>query len=78
MTSKAREMMSLYRRLQDIVFSLNREESDCLDEAGLMIAGNIWLMRHILDKEDNAVFSELIVILSEFAHRVRPAVGNAE
>ena len=69
MGDKAKEMMGLYERLQDVVFSFSGEESDALDEACLMIAGSVCLMGHILEKQDRALFSELIMALSEFAHQ---------
>ena len=77
MNDKAGEMLTLYRRLQDVVFSINGEESERLDEPSLMIAGSVCLMRQILEHEDRAMFSELIMVLSDFAHRP-PSVNGRE
>jgi len=77
MSDKAKEMLGLYQRLQDVVLCLSGEESDHLDEASLMIAGSVCLMGHILEKQDRALFSELIMALSEFAHhKVESAEQN--
>jgi hypothetical protein len=76
MGDKAAEMLDLYQRLQDVVFSINGEESEHLDEASLMIAGSVCLMRHILEKQDRTMYSQLMVVLSDFAHRENAEIAE--
>ena len=67
-------MWDLYRQLEDLVGSFDGQESEQLDEASLMVAGSVCLMRRILEKQDRSTYSELMIVLSDLAHQ---QVGEA-